>query len=140
MWGKYSGLFQETVENNIREDGIIADGVFENGEPNDVVISAGAHFYYNQGYVVQEADVYSTDYIYLREVKIGYNLPASFVSKIGLQNARFSIVGRNLWLIKSDIPHLDPTSLAVSSGNVQGIEGAGLPSIRSFGFNLSIGL
>jgi TonB-linked SusC/RagA family outer membrane protein len=140
MWAKYSGMTQETVENNIREEGIIVDGVRENGEVNDVVLDAQSHFFLNQGYVIQEADIYSTDYIYLREVKIGYNLPSSLVSKLGLQNARLSLVGRNLWLMKTDIPHVDPSNLALSAGNVQGIEGAGLPSIRSFGFNLSIGL
>lgn len=140
MWGKYSGMTQETVANNIREEGIIVDGVRENGEVNDVVLDAQSHFFLNQGYVIQEADIYSTDYIYLRELKFGYSLPASLVNKLGLQNAKLSIVGRNLWLIKTDIPHLDPSNLALSAGNVQGIEGAGLPSIRSFGFNLSIGL
>jgi TonB-linked SusC/RagA family outer membrane protein len=140
MWAKYSGMTQETVDNNIREDGIIVDGVRENGEVNDVVLDAQSHFFLNQGYVIQEADIYSTDYIYLRELKFGYSLPNSLVKKLGLQNAKLSLVGRNLWLIKSDIPHLDPSNLALSAGNVQGIEGAGLPSIRSFGFNLSIGL
>jgi hypothetical protein len=140
MWAKYSGMTQETVDNNIREDGIIVDGVRENGEVNDVVLDAQSHFFLNQGYVIQEADIYSTDYIYLRELKIGYNLPSSLINKLGLQNARLSLVGRNLWLIKTDIPHLDPSNLALSAGNVQGIEGAGLPSIRSFGFNLTIGL
>jgi hypothetical protein len=42
-------------------------------------------------------------------------------------------------LIHSNIPHLDPTALAVSSGNVQGIEGAATPSVRSIGFNVSFG-
>lgn len=140
MWGKYSGLFIETAENNIREEGIIVEGVSQSGEANTTVIDAQSHFFYNQGYVIQEADIYSTDYIYLREMKLGYNFPTSIVSKLGLQSARLSLVGRNLWLIKSDIPHLDPSALAVSAGNVQGIEGAALPSIRSIGFNLSIGL
>ena len=48
-----------------------------------------------------------------------------------------SIVGRNLILLKSNVPHIDPES-GFDNTNFQGIEYGQLPSGRTFGFNLSI--
>lgn len=147
MWAKYSGMTVETTANNIREDGIVVEGVYApgttidgtdvSGQPNTTNISAQDHFFANGGYVINAADVYDASYIKLREVRLGYNFPKTLVSKIGLQSARLSVVGRNLAILFKNIPHLDPEA-ALSTGNVQGIEGAQLPSIRSIGINLNL--
>lgn len=147
MWAKYSGMTEETVADNIREDGIVVDGVYApetmidgvdvSGQQNETVLDAQSHFFYNQGYVIGEADVYDAGYVYLREMTLNYTFPSSVSDGLGLQNLSAGIYGRNLWLIHKNIPHLDPTALLSSSGNIQGLEGAALPSIRSFGFNVS---
>ncbi|MCP4437449.1 MAG: SusC/RagA family TonB-linked outer membrane protein [Aureispira sp.] len=147
MWAKYSGMTEETIANNIREDGIVVDGVYEegttidgtdvSGQQNTSTLDANSHFFYNQGYRIAAADVYDASYIKLREVRLGYNFPKSLVSKIGLQSARLSVVGRNIAILFKNIPHLDPEA-ALSTDNVQGIEGAQLPSIRSIGINLNL--
>lgn len=137
MWGKYSGIFEETVANNIREEGIIVDGVTEDGEKNEKSISANEHFFYNGGYVISEADVYDASYIKLKEVALSYRIPSTFTKRFGIQGATFSAVGRNLLLIHSNVPHLDP-EFATNAGNVQGIEGAMTPSTRSWGFNMKL--
>lgn len=149
MWAKYSGMTQETVDNNIRTAGIVVDGVYApgtiingqdvSGQQNQSVLAATSHFFYNQGYRINAADVYDASYVYLREITMGYTLPSKWFERVGLNNVRVGLFGRNLWLIHSNIPHLDPTALAVSSGNVQGIEGAATPSVRSIGFNVSFG-
>lgn len=138
LYGKKSGLLAITAANGIRENGIIVPGVTEDGRPNDVRITAVNHFAQNGGNVISKADLYDASYIYLREVKLGYNLPEAWFSKIGAQNARLSLYGRNLWLIKSNAPNVDPSNILNSSSNVQGIEGGALPSLRSYGVNLSV--
>jgi len=116
-------------------DGIIFDGVLANGSKNARIIPASQ--YYKAISSVDEQSIYSASYVKLREVKLSYNLPLSFIRKIGLQNATFSIVGRNLWIIHKKAPNIDPET-AFNTGNAQGLEDLALPTARSFGFNLNL--
>ncbi|NIG52792.1 SusC/RagA family TonB-linked outer membrane protein [Chitinophaga sp. Cy-1792] len=138
LYGEKSGLLQSTVENNIRENGIVVPGVTDDGKPNTTVITAQNHFNFNGGNVISKANLYDASYIYLREVKVGVNIPQAWYSKIKAQSARISLYGRNLWLIKSNAPNVDPANILNSSSNVQGIEGGALPSTRSLGLNLNV--
>ncbi|MBW8685738.1 SusC/RagA family TonB-linked outer membrane protein [Chitinophaga rhizophila] len=138
MYGKGSGLLDVTADNGVRENGIIAEGVTEDGKPNEVVLDAATHFQNNEGRNLSRANLYDASYIYLREVKLGYNLPEAWFKKVRAQSARLSLYGRNLWLIKSNAPNVDPSNIINSSSNIQGIEGGALPSLRSFGVNLNI--
>ncbi|HVI47184.1 MAG TPA: SusC/RagA family TonB-linked outer membrane protein [Chitinophaga sp.] len=138
MFGRQSGILAETAENGIREKGAVADGYTVDGKVNTKNISAYDHFNDNNGYRIQELDMWDAGYLYLKEISLGYTFTKSFVSKLHLRDLRLSLSARNVWLISTDNPHLDPTNLAISSGNVQGIEAAVLPSVRSFGANLSV--
>lgn len=138
MYGKGSGLLDITAANGVREKGIIAEGVTEDGKPNQTVLDAATYFQNNEGKLLSRANLYDASYIYLREVKLGYNLPEAWYKKVHAQNARLSLYGRNLWLIKSNAPNVDPSNILNSSSNVQGIEGGALPSVRSYGVNLNI--
>ena len=147
MWGKYSGILAETAENGIREEGTIIDGVYAegtiiddvdvSGQQNATTVSARTHFFSNQGYVINAADVYDASYIKLREIQLGFALPKAWYSSAGIQDVKLSFVGRNIAYLFKNAPNIDPEA-AVSTGNFQGIEGAQLPSVRSLGFNLSL--
>lgn len=50
-------------------------------------------------------------YIRLKNVNLGYNLPASWVSAIGLQNANIYFAGMNLWEYSPIRKPLDPESI-----------------------------
>lgn len=140
MWGRYSGMLEETAAGNIREEGIIAPGVLADGTPNTKAIGAETYFYVNGGYRVHAADIVDASYIYLREASLGYTLPTSLIGKTPFENIRVAFVGRNLWLIDSNSEHVDPTNITNSITNVQGIEGGALPSVRSYGFTLTLEL
>lgn len=116
--------------------GYVAKGVSETGAVNAVAVSPEA--YWNHVANVAEEYVYDATNIRLRELSVGYNIPKSLLSRTPIANAKLSVVGRNLWLIKSDVPGFDPES-AYSTGNGQGIEYGSVPSFKSVGFNLSIG-
>lgn len=139
MYGKASGMLYETAADNIRETGIIVDGVKAGGQPNDVRITATEHFKNNFGTKVNRADIYDGSFIYLREVRLGYELPEKLAGVIKARTARLSLYGRNLWLIQSNVDHVDPSNIINSDSNIQGLEGGALPSVRSFGVNLTIG-
>lgn len=139
MYGKASGILYETAADDIRETGVIAPGVTEAGTPNTVKISAANHFKNNFGLKANAGDIYDAGFIYLREVRLGYELPEKWANVIKARNARLTFYGRNLWLMHSNAPNVDPSNIINSDSNIQGLEGGALPSVRSFGVNLTVG-
>lgn len=138
LYGNKSGLLAETAADGIRENGVINPGVKADGTPNDVVISARDHFNVDGGNRISKANLYDAGFIYLREVRLGWNLPQKWLSKTKMQSARLSLVGRNLWLMHSNAPNVDPSFINNSIGNTPGLEGGALPPVRSYGVNLNI--
>ncbi|MGC9344704.1 MAG: SusC/RagA family TonB-linked outer membrane protein, partial [Bacteroidales bacterium] len=49
----------------------------------------------------------STDFIRLKELKIGYSLPSSFLNRIYVDNLEVYLKGTNLWLW-SEVKNIDP--------------------------------
>lgn len=87
---------------------------------------------------ITEAYMYDATNIRLRELSLGYSLPKSAVSGIGLSSARISLVGRNLFFFRNDAP-FDPDVTFATGVGFQGVDVFSLPSTRSLGFNLSLG-
>ncbi len=141
LFAKYSGMTEETVEGNIRQVGIVAEGVVQNDEgetigPNETVIDAASYFSGQFG--LAAAHVYDATYVKLREMTIAYSLPRSIVDNTPFNSLSFGLEGRNLAILYKKVPHIDPEATA-TSGNVQGLEGGALPTLRSYGFRLSFG-
>lgn len=146
-FGKYSGMFEETAADGIRENGVIVDGLLftgydENGvaqtdgTPNTTSIAAVDHFFVNQGYVIGAADVYDASFLKFREMRLQYSMPAKWFEKTFIRGITLGITGRNLAILKKNVPHIDPEN-GISTSNVQGLEGGQLPTERSIGFNVS---
>lgn len=132
------GLYYANVGGNstrIYQDGIIVNGVTENGEKNTKIVSA--ENYYHRVYSIAEDNVYDASYVKLREVALTYRVPKGVVRKLHLQDASVTFTGRNLWIIHKDAPNIDPES-ALTAGNAQGVEAYSLPTTRSFGLNLAV--
>lgn len=136
LWGIYSGMLEESAANGIRENGIVLEGVHEDGTPNTTKISgkrwAKDH---NSGPAAQ--NVLKSDYIKLREVNIGYTIPLKKKDAF-FKTVRVSAYGRNLAVWGPDTKHFDPEMIVTGSGNIQGIEGCALPSVANFGFNVNL--
>ncbi len=139
LYGEYSGTLAVTAANGIRENGIVAPGVLANGSPNTTVLPAMTYFDADQGKRVNKANMYDASYVYLREVRLGYSLPSKWAERLKADNLKLSLYGRNLWLIHSNAPNVDPSNIVNSDSNVQGLEGGALPSVRTFGINLTAG-
>lgn len=133
MYGMSSGMLQETVDNNIRETGLVLEGVTENGDRNDKQITAQQ---YAKGFksTVDAQNVFDASYIKLREVTIGYDLPKTMSGPFA--GVSISLFARNLFTWNLDWKGMDPEMASYGSGNIQGIEGGSLPSTRSYGLNV----
>lgn len=82
---------------------------------------------------IHEPFVYDASFVKLRELSIGYTFELKDGSRIKSLNC--ALVCRNLWLIYSGVPNVDPEG-AYTNGNGRGVEYATFPIIRSIGFNL----
>ena len=67
---------------------------------------------------------------------LGYNLPARWFGKMGVQSANISLVARNVAVLKKHTPNIDPES-NYNNSVAQGLELAGVPPFRSFGLNIN---
>jgi len=144
-YGNYSGLFAGTVGNNelgnpVRDPiseggGYLAEGVKEDGTPNDVRLNAVN--YWKQFSTRREYYLYDASFIKLREVKLTYALPSKLFANSFINGASFSLVGRNLAILYKNTPNIDPEN-AYGSGNIQGFENGQHPSTRTMGFSVNV--
>ncbi|MDP4205762.1 MAG: TonB-dependent receptor, partial [Bacteroidota bacterium] len=119
----------------VYHDGIIFKGVTESGAANTAILPAEQ--YYKALYGIDEHNVFSSTYVKLRELTLGFALPSRWTSKLGASSASLSFIGRNLWIIHKNVPNIDPET-ALNTGNGQGQEDLTLPTTRSLGFSLRL--
>lgn len=136
MHGQSNGILEETAANGIRENGIILEGVLENGMPNTKVLSA-----YSWGKAhknsIDAQNVFDASYFKLREITFSYKLPTqAFRDKIN--QVTLSVFARNFLVWGLRWNGMDPENTSYGSGNIQGLEGGSLPSTRTYGLNIEI--
>lgn len=155
--GREGGILEETLEGrangydlNVAGNGVIGEGVVPvtDGEgaitgytPNATKLSAREwHSTITLGRSLIEGMMYDASFMKLREVKLGYTLPAKMLQRLPIRDVNISLVGRNLFLW-TDVPHIDPETASNSGGTIiPGVESVAMPSARSYGFNLSFKL
>ncbi len=126
-----------------REEGfIIGDGVVAGAggafTPNTTKVAPATYYgdYYRRANV--ESNSFDASFIKLREVRLEYALPVKFTQKLKLNNASLALYGRDLALI-SDFPVFDPEVAALNGSTIlPGIEIGQMPSMRTFGMNLTV--
>ncbi len=137
------GLTQETARN--REGTFIdLEGVIANGDgtvrDNDVPLRAAEDFWTakNNGNVA-EPYIFDASFVKLREVGVSYTLPSSLFTNSFINGLQVGVEGRNLALLFSKVPHIDPEANLFGSGaDGFGVERASVPSTRSVGFNVRL--
>ena len=140
-----AGVAGQLIETaNRPEAGIVAEGVVNTGTaenpiyvPNTTAISAESYYrlYYDRNH--EENNTLDASYLKLREVLIGYQVPARWTGR-KVQGASVSLIGRNLFAI-SKIKHFDPEQVAFQGQNVlSGVEDMAYPTSRSMGLKLNI--
>ena len=135
-YGAYFGLSKVTTDNNVRQTGVSVNGVDQDGEAYSAVVPA-QEYYQGIAYSITDQFVYDASFIKLRQLTLGYAVPKALLSKTPFKTLSLSFVARNLWLLYSKVPNVDPES-NYSNGNGQGLENFGIPTTRSYGFNLMV--
>src|SRR5690606_24849452 len=106
-----SGLGEETLAN--RDRIFIDKGVNKNGDGsytvNTTPVESMQQFWsVYSGSANSESSTFDASYVKLREVRLSYSLPSKLLDKTPFGSVSVGIEGRNLWLIKSKVPHIDP--------------------------------
>jgi hypothetical protein len=86
---------------------------------------------------IDESLVFSRTFIKLRQVILAYKVPEFILKKTFIKTATASLIGRNLFYLRKDLPTFDPES-SDSIGQGFGFDSGGLPVSRTYGFNLNI--
>jgi outer membrane receptor protein involved in Fe transport len=116
-------------------DKMIVAGVDASGQKN--VIEITAQQYWTQLATGTEPWIYDATNIRLREMSLGYSIPGKVLKRTPFRTIKFSLVGRNLWMIHSKTKGFDPEA-GYSTSNAQGIEFGSMPTMSSYGFNLNV--
>ena len=138
-----SGLAAETA---IGRDGSFIDrGAFiqeDDGtvRPNDIPVTAQAFWSNYSSGGITEFSIFDASFIKLREIALNYSLPGSLLEKLPISTLTLGLEARNLAILYSNIPHIDPESnLFGSASDGAGIEFNSPPTTRTFGVNLRLG-
>ncbi|CCG99488.1 TonB-dependent receptor plug [Fibrella aestuarina BUZ 2] len=129
------GLHKETL---VGREGGITTGVTSDGNPNTVKASA-QDYYTALANNVTKVSVENGDFIKMRQITFGYNLPPRLLEKLPLiRGINVSLVARNLFYFMKKTDNIDPEASFGANLRYSGIEGGNLPSVRNYGVNVNI--
>mgnify|MGYP005749079315 CR=1 FL=1 len=117
-----------------KSGGMILPGVKADGTPNTKRVQV----FDAMGYInAPEMFIYDASFVKLREATIGYSLPESLVSKLGVfKGIDLSVYGRNLYIFHKNTPYSDPEE-GLSAGTLSlGYQSGSYPTMRNVGFNV----
>jgi TonB-linked SusC/RagA family outer membrane protein len=145
LFGLYAGIVEESSANNIREYGLIPNGVtLPAGTPiSEAGNVTGTPFtnrveaepFFKGLFGNHEAFIYDATHLRVQEVSVSYTVPRRWFGAAPVQGMTVTAIGRNLGTLYKRTPHFDPAE-ALSATNLQGIEAGQLPPTRSLGMSL----
>ncbi len=139
-YGQATGTLASTLmgrEVDWNNPGVVINGIIEStGKQNTTNITTEQYFQSLVYSGVVTPYVYDDSYVKLRELRVGYDVPASLTGRANLNAVNLALVGRNLWT-HTKVPNVDP-EISYNTGNNQGLEYAGLPQARSVGLSVRI--
>jgi TonB-linked SusC/RagA family outer membrane protein len=125
------GFSEATLEGR---DGFVVNGVLESdGSENTIEVTAEEYWHSLGGWHGSIGELYRYDasYVRVREVLLGYSFR---LNSTVIQGIDLALYGRNLGFLYNASEIIDP-GMSLGIGNSQGVEGFGLPTSRTFGFN-----
>ena len=151
------GITKQTLDRNEYR---VFDGVTADGEPNTQEVwlgqgedpegridpstgevrDYGAGFYRNVSRGSTENFVKDASFVKLRNIKLSYSLPQSFIERTPLANLKLSAAANNIILF-TPFEGFDPESRSGPAGsNATGFTGLDHPGVSSFVFSLDFSL
>ena len=124
-YGGYPLTYNVTINDGVFNPGVIAEydesgniiGYTENLGGADTKYIPYAD---NYPWDFTKAATFDADYIKLREISLGYSLPGSFVSKLGIQRANIAVFSRNIILWTKAKVGIDPENAFQPESGTQG--------------------
>ncbi len=153
FWGDYAGITKASLQGrevDWNNPGVLVHGLTSCGAGSHVdkagdevcvngvenTHPATSEDYFQNIYPVVENSILTDNWIKLRELRFGVDLPSHWANMLKVSSANVAFVGRNLWT-SSDVPNIDP-EFSYTTGNYQGSEFAALPNARSVGFSIRV--
>lgn len=120
------------VDGEYQQNLQIFDGTYSKG----IAGNDARRFIKTQYDHISEAQLTDASFVKLRELRLGYTLPAKWARKIYLQSINVAFVGRDLFLWTKN-PHVDPESGGMNNMNL-GIDAFSVPAAKSLGFQVNV--
>jgi TonB-linked SusC/RagA family outer membrane protein len=135
-YGYFYGTPKVTEDRGLR----VVQGISTvDGKANTVPVKG--QDYWRQVSGIVESVIQDATYIKLRNVSIGYVLPARLIQKTPLKSASLTLTGRNLWIYSPHFTGGDPETNSFGSSNGSlGLYSFSTPTARSVNISLKIGL
>ncbi|WGH75424.1 SusC/RagA family TonB-linked outer membrane protein [Tenacibaculum tangerinum] len=128
---------------NANTGGVLVEGVDStSGQPISYYVESQT--YWNRLFALHERWIYDASYVKLRQISLGYDLPAKIFTNTFVEGISVNAFANNVWLIYSDVEGVDPSEIENTNGGSgigQGYrwaEGGQLPSSRTFGMNIKV--
>jgi hypothetical protein len=138
-WGTYAGVLESTLagrEADWNKPGLVLKGIDKaTGKENTTNVTA--EDYNHTVYPITEAALYNSGFTKLREVRLSWDVPSRYLSRLHASTMNVAFVGRNL-LTWTDFPNYDPENATNAGNGGQGYDMGAMPTTRSFGFNFTI--
>ena len=112
------------------------------GDPNTNEVVVDEYWYWWNGYGSgftgpSNQFIERTDWIRLRNLSLGINVPKNIVDKLHLQGLQFNITGYNVYL-NTPYTGVDPETSLLGVSNGLGMDYFNMPGIKSWTFGLKI--
>lgn len=121
-----------------QENLVTGVGVNQQGAPNIVKTPLQTFYETVNTSSIREEFAYNAGFWKLRQLSMGYDFTKILPSRLFIKGLRLSAVANNVAILKKWVPNLDPEQANSVSDNQEGLEGTGLPTSRSIGFNLNV--
>jgi TonB-linked SusC/RagA family outer membrane protein len=138
-WGQYAGVLKSTLkgrEIDWDNPGLIIDGIDKVTKQQNTT-RVTAEDYNHTVYPINEAGIYNTGFVKLREVRLSWDAPARIANRVGTTQLNIAFIGRNLatW---TDFPNYDPENASNAGNGGQGYDMGAMPTTRAFGINVTL--
>ena len=123
------------------DNGLILNGVKEDGTPHDIIVTQFAAndglYGWGSGATQSYADaIQKNTYVKCREISLAYTLPASLTKKFACNNLTVSAFARNPFYIYRSLKLFDAETSDGTNWIYQSIVGGSTASSRTFGISL----
>lgn len=132
------GVFLNPNYTGDPENATDADYIVNGADPNNTFYQIPYNSYGDVIWDFAATRTYDATNFKLREISLAYSLPNALTKKYRLNNVTLAFIGRNVFQWNKSGRHEDPESAFSGVGTGQGVLRASLPSIRSYGFKLSL--